>query len=129
MTVYRQKTLVIIQALVNDESLELARSLAEADTAAMVELFNTEHYVSQLVEECRSYAEQLQQGGHTQSLDKLTAACQETPIEFTKAEPAEPEPFANDLHIGDKLGEIFQRACNYPCKSAWQVLSKRHELI
>ena len=92
----------------------------------MAELFNTEHYVSQSVEECRSYAEQLQQGGHTQSLDKLTAASRETPIELTKAEP---EPFANDLHIGDKLGEIFQRACNYPCKSAWQVLSKRHELI
>ena len=67
----------------------------------MAELFNTEHYVSQSVEECRSYAEQLQQGGHTQSLDKLTAASRETPIELTKAEP---EPFGNDLHIGNKLG-------------------------
>ena len=35
VTVYRQKTLVLIQALVNDKSLELGRSQAGAGTAAL----------------------------------------------------------------------------------------------
>lgn len=129
VTAYREKALAAVQDFVDGESLEIARTQAEDDTAAMVDLFNTEHYVAELVSDCRTYAEHLQQGGHTQSLEKLAAAFQEIPIAFSLAEPAEPEPEPLPAHLqtNDKLGDIFQRACNYLSKSAWAVLWQRHE--
>jgi hypothetical protein len=129
VTAYREKALAAVQDFVDSESLEIARTQAEDDSAAMVDLFNTEHYVAELVADCRTYAEQLQQGGHTQSLEKLAAAFLENPIEFSLAEPAEPEPEPLPAHLqtNDKLGDIFQRACSYLSKSAWAVLWQQHE--
>ena len=129
VTAYREKALAAVQDLFDSKSLEIARTQAEYDSAAMVDLFNTEHYVAELVADYRTYAEQLQQGGHTQSLEKLAAAFLETPIEFSLAEPAEPEPEPLPAHLqtNDKLGDIFQRACSYLSKSAWPVLWQRHE--
>ncbi len=129
VTAYREKALASVQAFVESESLEIARTQAQDDTAAMVDLFSTEHYVAELVADCRAYAEQLQQDGHTQSLEKLAATFQEIPIEFSLAEPAEPEsePLPANLQTNDKLGDIFQRACNHLSESAWAVLWERHE--
>ena len=63
-----------------------------------------------------------------QALEKLKDALQETPLEFTDAEPAEPEPgpLPEAMQMDDRLGKIFQLACNYLCEAVWEVLSERN---
>ena len=129
VTAFRDEALAAVQALVDGKRLELVLTMAEEDTAAMIDLFSAESYVRELVANCRSYAEELQKGGHLASLEKLETAIGEAPIEFDRAEPAEPDPGPLPVQwtIGDELGPIFQRACNYLCEKAWAVLCERHE--
>ena len=59
MTAFRDEALAAVQALVDGKRLELVLTMAEEDTAAMIDLFSAESYVRELVANCRSYSEEL----------------------------------------------------------------------
>jgi len=108
-------------ALLRLENLRINRHYAQE---------HPDHYTAEAVTAYREKAlAAVQNFVDSESLEKLAAAFLETPIEFSLAEPAEPEPEPLPAHLqtNDKLGDIFQRACSYLSKSAWAVLWQQHE--
>ena len=79
VTAFRDEALAAVQALVDGKRLELVLTMAEEDTATMIDLFSAESYVRELVANCRSYAEEFQKDGHLASLEKLETAIAEAP--------------------------------------------------
>jgi len=126
---YREKKLSALQTPIDATLLESTLTQADGDTAAMIERFRNTRYIETLLSTCRTYAEGLKENEQIQSLEKLKDALQETPLEFTDAEPAEPEPgpLPEAMQMDDRLGKIFQLACNYLCEAVWEVVSERHE--
>lgn len=80
VALYREEVLQALAALADPELLEQLREKASADTQALLEAFEEECFIKELVASCRDYVEGLQAEDQAQSLEQLKAAMAENPL-------------------------------------------------
>ena len=125
---YCDTVLASVLEQVDPEVLEAVREKAGEDVRAILEVFAREHFVESVVEQCRAYLEELRQGGHTASLEKVEEAFGETPLEIASARPDEPAgEMPEELQVEDEFGAVFATVCNRLTDVAWAALSPDHE--
>ena len=108
--------------------LGAARSQADTDTVAMLEIFAARKFADAVVEVSKEYAEKLREAGHTKSKEAAAAAMSQDPLAL---EDAEPNPNAGqvppDLLVSSGLGDTFDAIAQYVVTQAWAVLHEVHE--
>lgn len=125
---YYEECLRVITGLTDREVLGAARSQADTDTVAMLEIFAARKFADAVVEVSKEYAEKLREAGHTKSKEAAAAAMSQDPLAL---EDAEPNPNAGqvppDLLVSSGLGDTFDAIAQYVVTQAWAVLHEVHE--
>ncbi len=125
---YYEEALRPVTDLVDRELLARARSRADQDTEALVEILAAERFAEEIVSVCREYVRQLRREGSLQSVDQARAAFEMAPLEFAGAarEEGRLEEAPEELAAESGMGEVFDAVSGYVCAEAWAVMRPVH---
>ena len=126
VTFYYEQALRSITDLSDQTLRQKVRQRADADTGQLLEFFEVEKFVEQLVETVRSYAQAIRKAGGGESVKALKAIMADKPLEFVDAELVQTEKVPPDLLVASGLGEIFDEMYQYVGVQAWAVMAEAH---
>ena len=127
VTLYYEEALRSLTDMSNPELRQKARQRADMDTSQLLEAFEAEKFVAQMLETVRSYALAIREAEGCDSVDALKAAIAEWPLEFVDVETASSEEVPADLLLASGLGEIFDEMYRYVAVQAWAVMGPAHK--
>ena len=111
------------------EMIESVRQKADADIKALAELVEAEMAVERVVASCEEYLQTLNEGGHTENVESLSAVFGSEPLQFEGIDPAGgpgkglPEKFASSCGLGD----ILDSTREYMLGKVWSALQPIHQ--
>lgn len=126
-----EKSLAQITARTDREQLEQVRSRADADIQRLLETLQARQFADDLVTACRAYTQNLRDSGHSETLEKVSAALHASPLELEQPVSTSPDEPLLELSltgiVPSGLGKIFDAVASHVLLQAWKVLRPAHD--
>jgi len=124
-----EQVLSEVTYLADRKIIEPTRQRADADAAAVGSALQAASFADWIVEEATDYVRQLDEEGHTESVESLSEAVEAAPLDFEEEEhtggPGQSMP--NRYTDPSKLGEVYDWARDYVLGKVWETLQPIHQ--
>ena len=127
VTVYYEEALREITDLADRDLLARAREKADAETVALIELFEAARFAEKVKDTCRDYVKALVDGDHTKSVAALKTAMAESPLDLGEGESGINGDLPAEYLKESDLGEVYDETCRHVCTEAWARMGPLHQ--